>query len=1261
MSNWKIWVDTGGTFTDCLAYSPKGELKRVKVLSSSALRGKVIQKTGPTTLSCQFNWSVEKDIFEGYDLKILGETDFHFKVASIDLEANTIEVNSTITEDFDYKEFEIFANEEAPVLAARLVTSTPLYKPFPSMEMRLGSTKGTNALLERKGAKVAFLVTSGFKDLLKIGTQARPNIFALNIQKSPVLYDEVFTVEERIDANGSVLKKIDEEALENSISIIKSKGFEAVAVALMHSYLNPAHEILIKRTCENAGMEFISLSADLSPNIKILPRAETAVVDAYLAPIIHNYLNKIKKVLGNGSLKIMTSAGGLIGADFFRPKDSLLSGPAGGVVGAAEIAKKSGYHKILTLDMGGTSTDVARYADEYDYQYESKVGDATLLSPSIAIHTVAAGGGSLCSFDGFKITVGPESAGASPGPACYGAGGGLTITDVNLLLGRLDPENFGIPVIRKFAENAFQDILNELHEQDVSSQKLLSGFLEIANEKMAEAIRKISVAKGYDPKEYALLAFGGAGGQHACAVARLLEINEIIIPYDAGLLSAFGMGQALVERFATQQILKSLPEITTILPDIISNLKEKAIHELLQEGFRKEDTQLKLIQFYLRFKGQDSPVEVEFSEGESLEKLFEKKYQQIYGHWLEGKVIEVESVKVIVSSKPVQNARNLSKVENYVPESSRNLKAFINEKWKEIPVFRWEDLKPGALIHGPSLLVSINSTTVIEEGWKLNIDEYNTAILKYQQDKKNSLTKLDEKPEAIQLELFTNRFSAIAEEMGALLQRTSFSVNIKERLDFSCALLDKNGDLVVNAPHIPVHLGSLGICVRMLKAHISMERGDVVITNHPGFGGSHLPDITLVCPVFTADNQLVGYLANRAHHAELGGKSPGSFPADAKSLAEEGVVIKPIYLVKNGVPDWKKIEEILTSGPYPTRLLSENLADLNAALASLEAGNKALLFLCQSFGVSQVQLYMQKLKDYAEKLMEQKLLSLENRNYVAREKLDDGTPLEVKIKRENNKLLVDFSGSSEHYVRNLNANPTIIRSAVIYVLRLFLDQDIPLNEGIMQNVEINIPKGILNPVFPDNPAECPPVVGGNTETSQRVVDLLLKALEMAACSQGTMNNILFGNEKFGYYETICGGTGAGNGFHGVDAVHQHMTNTRITDPEILEFRYPVRLEKFEIRKGSGGIGKWHGGNGITREITFLTAMDLTVLTQHREENPYGLEGGKPGETGAQFIKREIDKKIIKLGGIDSHKLNPGDKLIIHTPGGGGYGDPYGKT
>ncbi|MBX2842497.1 MAG: hydantoinase B/oxoprolinase family protein, partial [Flammeovirgaceae bacterium] len=850
-----------------------------------------------------------------------------------------------------------------------------------------------------------------------------------------------------------------------------------------------------------------------------------------LAPIIHNYLNKIKGVLGGHSLKIMTSAGGLVGEEFFHPKDSLLSGPAGGVVGAAEIAKRSGYHKILTLDMGGTSTDVARYADEYDYQYESKVGDASLLSPSIAIHTVAAGGGSLCSFDGFKTSVGPESAGASPGPACYGAGGGLTITDVNLLLGRLDPENFGIPVEIGFAEQALHQLLNELKDKSISKQKLLSGFLEIANEKMAEAIRKISISKGYDPKEYALLAFGGAGGQHACAVANLLDIKEIIIPYDAGLLSAFGMGQALIERFATKQILKPLPEVENKISQIISELGIKATNELLEEGFQEEETQLKLIQFYLRFKGQDSPVEIDFMEGERLEELFEIKYKQIYGHWLEGKVLEVESVKVIVSSKPSGNQYTAKIGEVYSPKSTHSINSFIAGKWKEIPIFRWEELNPGAKINGSALLTSKNSTTVIEEGWELLLDGNNTVIIKHQLSSNSLIENAEDKPEAIQLELFTNRFSAIAEEMGALLQRTSFSVNIKERLDFSCALLDSEGDLVVNAPHIPVHLGSLGICVRMLLETIPMEKGDVVITNHPGFGGSHLPDITLVCPVFTEDNQLVGYLANRAHHAELGGKSPGSFPADAKSLAEEGVVIKPVYLVKSGVPDWKTIVKILSSGSYPTRLLSENLADLNAALASLEAGKKSLISLCQLFGVDQVQLYMQKLKDYAGELMQNKLNTLDKHEFKALEKLDDGTPLQVKIRLKNRKFLIDFTGTAAHYVQNLNANPTIIRSAVIYVLRLLLDHDIPLNEGIMKNVEIIIPKGILNPDFPEDAAKCPPVVGGNTETSQRVVDLLLKALEMVACSQGTMNNVLFGNEHFGYYETIGGGSGAGNGFH----------------------------------------------------------------------------------------------------------------------------------
>lgn len=1320
---WQIWIDTGGTFTDCIATSPEGKEQNIKVLSSSKLRGKIIEQIDKTTFRIQANWQTEADIFEEYEFNFLSPLTEglyekeKLKVLKTDLKNQTITLSSPLSPlseslrttsspssassqtSFD---FEITAHEEAPILAARIATQTPLNHALPPIQMRLGSTRGTNTLLERKGAKVNLLITKGFKDLLKIGTQQRPHLFALNIVKPSPLYEQVIEIDERLNSKGEIITKLTENEIDRIVKILKKQKAETIAIAFLHSYLNPIHEILLKERLEKDGFKFISLSSDLANAIKILPRAQTAVVNAYLSPVIHDYLSSIKNTIltesqhqtNKSTLKVMTSSGGLVEADFFNPKDSLLSGPAGGMVGAAEVAKLAGFQQIITLDIGGTSTDVARYDGNFDYQFETNINDIQLLSPSLAIETVAAGGGSVCAFDGFKLTVGPESTGANPGPACYGAGDKLAMTDINLLLGRLSPTNFNIPIDIKFAQQALEKVQKKIYEATgnlLNQNKILEGFVQITNEKMAEAIRKISVSKGYNPQEYALLAFGGAGGQHACGVAKLLNIKQLIIPYKAGLLSAFGMGIAQIERFASLQILKSLQDFENDLQNTLDSLKEKSFQQLQKEGFTVEEIELKTVCAYLRFKGQDSTIEVPLEDSlyrsaPHLREIFKEKYEKIYGHWVgDTQTIEIESIKVVASSKKAN--RNVIGDEGnngniHFPEAEKFTPTYFNGSFQETPVFIWEKLAVGATIRGTALLLSQNSTIFIEPHWELTIDKANNAIVREMPSGMEAMNEMSEPlqtptntNEAIDLELFTNRFKSIAEEMGALLQRTSFSINIKERLDFSCALLDSKGELIVNAPHIPVHLGSLGICVRTLKNTILMQEGDVIITNHPNFGGSHLPDITLVAPVFS-ENQLIGYVANRAHHAEIGGKRPGSMPPDAICLAEEGVVISPTYLIQRFEPQWDKIENILLSAPFPTRAIHENLADLNGALASIKTGIDALQQLCKNFGIGKVQFYMQALKDHAHHSLQKSLddfVTLKSpavglmSDFISRsvllsatEQLDDSTKLCVRFEIEQNEenefdIVIDFSGSSKTHQGNLNATPAIVNSAVIYVLRLLLDTDIPLNEGIMRNVRLKIPQNtLLNPIFSDDIFKCPAVVGGNTETSQRLVDTLLKALGLAACSQGTMNNLLFGNEHFGYYETICGGTGAGDGFDGADAVHQHMTNTRITDAEVLELRYPVRLERFTIRENSAGKGKWKGGNGIIREMTFLADVSLSVLTQHRKEAPYGLEGGGNGAVGRQYIIRKNGETEI-LKGLDKREMGNGDKIIMETPSGGGFG------
>jgi 5-oxoprolinase (ATP-hydrolysing) len=1256
------------------------------------------------------------NLFSGYTFRLLNIPHSPLNVLGSDARRGLLYL-SQVSEGWlnSQADFEITAQEEAPILAARLLTHTPLGVPLPPMEMRLGSTKGTNALLEHKGSPVGLLITRGFADLLAIGTQQRPDIFTLNIQKPPQLYQQVIEVNERLDARGKVLVPLTEEEMGRLVRLVSESELKVWAVAFLHSYFNPAHEQAIRGRLRAAGITLISCSSELAPAIRMVPRAQTAVVNAYLSEVIGDYLQAVEKHLPTDALRIMTSAGGLVGARFFQAKDSLLSGPAGGVVGAASVARLSGINRLLTLDMGGTSTDVARYDGEYDYQYETRVGTAHLFSPSLAIETVAAGGGSICQTDGMKLSVGPASAGAFPGPACYGAGGPLTLTDVNLLLGRLDPDSFGIPLNRDAAERAWEQVQQQLPDDPLQASQpstdypstssrsafplksgsayLLEGFLRIANEKMAEAIRKISVSKGYNPAEYTLLAFGGAGGQHACQVAQLLQMEQILIPYDAGLLSAFGMGQARIERFATRQILQPLRDFASALPSTVAELTTEAFHLLTQEGYSTEELEVRLVTLLMRFNGQDHALEVNYQAGQEINSLFRNKYESLYGHWVEGRTVEVESVKVMASTHLGSVSRQRENLETYAPDPVRWLNSYFTATWIRVPVYVWEEMKPGATFSGPSLLVSQNSTTLVEPGWQLMLDGSNNATLRpnavqlllntydqppaFETTRQPMATETTVATDAVQLELFTNRFRAIAEEMGALLQRTAFSVNVKERLDFSCALLDTEGKLVVNAPHIPVHLGSLGVCVRMVRQALPMQEGDVVITNHPGFGGSHLPDITLISPVYS-EHQLLGYVANRAHHSEVGGKRPGSMPPDARNLAEEGIVVPPSYLIQKGVAQWQTIEELLCTPPFPTRALAENLADLNAALASIQAGSKALLQLVQQEGASQVKHYMRALKNYSAQSIQKSFALLPEINYSAEEFLDDGTPLTVRIQVEKEtpfenasvqpsertsertdkrKLRIDFSGTGGMHVGNLNANPAIVNSAVIYVLRLLSRENIPLNEGIMEAVELVIPPGLLNPDFPADPSQCPAVVGGNTETSQRLVDTLLKALGLVACSQGTMNNLLFGNASFGYYETIGGGAGAGDGFPGASAVHTHMTNTRMTDPEVLEFRYPVRLERFSIRAGSGGKGVYRGGDGIIREIRFLEPVALTLLTQHRKNQPYGLMGGENGLAGEQQVIRADGRKE-SLDGMAGTQMKSGDRIIIYTPGGGGYGNAF---
>ncbi|GAB4054109.1 hydantoinase B/oxoprolinase family protein [Spirosoma litoris] len=1256
---YQIWIDTGGTFTDGLALDPNGNLHRTKVLSSSRLRGQLID--GKLVAP----W-LTAPIFDGYQLRVI-ETDELFTIESLAVDG-TVRCNADRMSALHLSTLqtvELFTGEEAPVLAARLLTQTPISQPFPPLEMRLGTTKGTNALLERKGGRVALLVTKGFKDLLKIGTQQRPDLFQLTIPPAEVLYDSVLEVDERITADGQVLTPLSSQTIDVLVSQIQETQPDAIAISLLNAYKNPIHEQQLHTAITEAGFTYITHSTNVSVTPQYVSRTQTTVVDAYLTPVMRSYLDNVQLQLGGANVRIMTSSGGLVRADLFQPKDSLLSGPAGGVIGAASIANSQ---PVLTLDMGGTSTDVARIQGGADYRFTTKIGPFDLQLPSLAIETVAAGGGSVCWFESHGATsgqlrVGPQSAGANPGPACYGASASgkpllLTITDVNLLLGKLHPKQFGIPVFPEKAQEALAEVIQQIETQTGSRPDkltVLRGFERIANETMAGAIRKISVARGFDPKDYSLLVFGGAGGLHGCAIARLLGMEQLILPFDGGLLSAYGIGQAQIERMATRSVLQPLSVVEADLPTLIDGLIQSATEALREDVGADVPINTKAISLFLRLSGQEATVDIPFST--NLKDDFREKYQRLYGHFPENRPIELESIRVIVSTVSPENPVSSSPVSHHHAAPTFQTEAY--------PAYDWTKLQEGDTFRGPALLLNTTSSAFIEPGWRLVVQENRNVSVDYIAD--NADETIVESNEVIQLELFTQRFRAIAEEMGAQLQRTAFSVNVKERLDFSCALLDATAELVANAPHIPVHLGSLGVCARLsLAAMPTLEPGDVIITNHPKYGGSHLPDVTLLSGVFTDENELIGYVINRAHHAEIGGKVPGSMPPDAVSLIEEGVVLEPMYVVKNGQFLWEDtLAQRFTNVPYPTRALAENRADIEAALASLKAGETALQQLVRQYGLSTVKQYMKRLQQSATGAISAVLKPLAGNVYEAEEGLDDGHSIRLKIQISEESMVdstpriqFDFTGTSGVHPHNLNANISILYSAVLYVLRLWCGRDIPLNEGLMVPVDLVLPESsFLNPIFPTDSSLCPAVVGGNTEVSQRLVDTLLKALGLAACSQGTMNNFLFGKSgagsgNFGYYETIGGGAGATDGSDGRSAVHQHMTNTKLTDPEEFERRYPVRLHQFAIRKGSGGGGQWHGGDGIIREIEFLEPVQATLLSQHRVVAPYGLNGGESGATGSQTLIL-ANGQTESLPGIFTRAMQPGERIRIETPGGGG--------
>ncbi|WP_287520921.1 hydantoinase B/oxoprolinase family protein [Okeania sp. SIO2C2] len=1392
--SWQFWIDRGGTFTDIVAKAPDGQIIIHKLLSENP------------------------DLYQ-----------------------------------------------DAPVQGIREILGIPQHKPIPSEEIeviKMGTTVATNALLERKGDRTVLVITKGFKDALRVGYQNRPNIFAREIILPEMLYEKVIEVEGRYTAKGEEIIPLQTTELTIQLQEVYAAGIRSCAIVLMHGYRYPKHEQKIKEIAQEIGFTQISVSHEVSPLMKLVSRGDTTVVDAYLSPILLRYVNQVSNSLlekkgignreegtGNGEqeaekeknfaqnifsniserqsvkLMFMQSNGGLTDAQKFQGKDSILSGPAGGIVGAVQTSKMAGFHQIISFDMGGTSTDVAHYAGaenktiEYEREFETEIAGVRLQTPMMSIHTVAAGGGSILFFDGSRYRVGPESAGANPGPAAYGKGGPLTVTDCNVMVGKIQPEFFpkvfgkdgNLPLNLEIVREKFTQLAAEIGNSK-KPEEVASGYLAIAVEKMANAIKKISLEKGYDVSEYTLCCFGGAGGQHACLIADALGMKQIFIHPYAGVLSAYGMGLADIRVMKEKAVEKILtPELLPEIKQVLATLETEAKQEI-----NSNQNQISLSKIHIKYQGSDSTLIVDFAENISIMKSeFETAHQQRYGFIMAEKSLIIEAVSLeLIQQMETPEEIEKSPTQKTAITPITTTKIYTAGKWQNTPIYLRENLQPGTKINSPALIIEKTGTNIIEPGWQAELTLKNHLVLTKSKTTEKSLeqttksqTKIPTSADPVMLEIFNNLFRAIAEQMGITLQKTGSSVNIKERLDFSCAIFDKDGQLVANAPHIPIHLGSMSESVNAVisdKKDI-LKPGDVYVLNNPYNGGTHLPDITVITPVFpppqktkdtslsqikyspviakqeenksitqklksvqfpgnekliwenqtnifpetnsteeTLSNTNIGlgdksitqklksvqlsgneklmwenqintfpktnsteetlsntkitldhksitqnlksvqlsgneniisknqtttsltspektekretpifYVASRGHHADIGGITPGSMPPHSKTVEEEGILIDNFQLVKNGKFQETEILNILTSGKYPARNTSQNIADLQAQIAANEKGTQELQKMTEKYGLETVQTYMKFVQNNAETSVRQtiKKLSSSLNKQNSTSTFDDGNKIQISVSLDQKNLSakIDFTGTSPQLPTNFNAPTAVCKAAVLYVFRTLVDDDIPLNAGCLKPLEIIIPEGsMLDPKYPAA------IVAGNVETSQTIADTLYNALGIMASSQGTMNNFTFGNSKYQYYETICGGSGAGINFHGTDAVHTHMTNSRLTDPEVLEWRFPVLLENFAIRSGSGGEGLYKGGNGVIRKIRFLEQMTAGILSGHRVVSPPGLNGGGNGLVGRNYVERS-DGKIEELGSTATVEMNVGDVFVIETPGGGGVG------
>jgi 5-oxoprolinase (ATP-hydrolysing) len=1138
--------------------------------------------------------------------------------------------------------------------------------------VRLGTTVATNALLERKGEPTVLVITRGFRDALRIAYQNRPRLFDRRIVLPELLYSRVVEADERVAASGEVLLPLDEPGIGRALRAAFDEGFRAAAVVCLHGYRFPDHEQRIGEIARSIGFTQVSESHETSPLMKLVSRGDTTVADAYLSPILNRYVAQVTAELSDVPLQFMQSSGGLTDARTFRGKDSILSGPAGGIVGMARTSAAAGFDRVIGFDMGGTSTDVSHYAGEYERQYETQVAGFRMRAPMLSIHTVAAGGGSILYFDGGRYRVGPDSAGASPGPAAYRRGGPLTVTDANVMLGRIQPGYFphvfgpggDQPLDDEVVRVRFAELAGQIGDGR-SPEEVASGFLEIAVANMANAIKKISVQRGYDVTEYALATFGGAGGQHACAVADALGMTRILIHPLAGVLSAYGIGLADVTamREAAMEALLT-DELGPDLRAALDKLDSEARAELTGQGIPPGRIRA-VHRVHLRYDGTDTALVVPAGTPQDMTAAFEAAYLRRFSFLMRDKPITAEavSVEIIGASEPMAELPELPELAELaepagVPGSARlepqphaRTRLFTRGRWAEVNLYRREDLRPGAAVAGPAIIVEANATTVIEPGWAAEVNHLRHLVLsrvaaaRHQQD-------ISAEVDPVRLEIFNNLFMSVAEQMGYRLQSTAHSVNVKERLDFSCAIFDTEANLVVNAPHMPVHLGSMGESVREVisERRGAMQRGDVYVLNDPYHGGTHLPDITVITPVFAeADDEILFYVASRGHHAEIGGITPGSMPAFSTHIEEEGVLIRNWLLVENGSLREAETREMLRTAPYPSRNPDANLADLRAQIAANEKGVRELRAMVAHYGLDVVRAYMGHVQDNAEESVRRVISVLQDGSYAY--ELDNGAVINVAIRvnRDNRTAEIDFTGTSPQLPDNFNAPSSVAMAAVLYVFRTLVDDDIPLNSGCLKPIRVIIPPGTM--LSPEYPAA---VVAGNVETSQAVTGALYAALGVMAEGSGTMNNLTFGNDKHQYYETVASGSGAGDGFAGTDVVQTHMTNSRLTDPEVLEWRYPVHVQSYEIRPGSGGAGRWPGGNGGRRRIRFLEPMTVTMLSGHRRMPAYGMAGGRPGALGRHWIEHP-DGSATSMRGCDSTPVDAGDMLVLETPGGGGFG------